>query len=186
MNRASQQRDVPRRGFLYTISALVAAGLAAVFPVGAAVALVFDPLRRRDSTGGREGFLRVAPLGAIPADGVPRVFPVVSTPVDAWNRYAEQPIGSVYLRRAAESDEVTALSATCPHAGCFVDFRGAKDRFVCPCHDSQFEPDGARIDPKRCPSPRDLDPLETEIRDGIVWVKYLRFRPATSERIVEA
>jgi menaquinol-cytochrome c reductase iron-sulfur subunit len=183
---AHQAADIPRRGALTILATLVTGALATLPPVGAALALVFDPLRRRGGAVAGDGFTRVAPLEALPADGVPRVFPVIDTPLDAWNRYAEQPVGSVYLRRTADEPDVLALSSTCPHAGCFVDFDRGRDVFACPCHLSTFEPDGARIDPQQCPSPRNLDALEVAVRDGEIWVKYQRFRPATPEKIVEA
>ena len=34
------------------------------------------------------------------------------------------------------------LSTICPHRGCVVNWDGAGQRFVCPCHNSQFNPDG--------------------------------------------
>lgn len=185
MNDAAHNAEIPRRGALTVLAALAAGALATLAPVGAALALICDPLRRRAAAAAGDGFTRVAPLEALPPDGVPRVFPVIDTPLDAWNRYAPQPVGSVYLRRTAD-DDVSALSSTCPHAGCFVDFDRGRDVFACPCHLSVFEPDGARIDPRQCPSPRDLDALEVAVRDGAIWVKYQRFRPATPEKIVEA
>lgn len=186
MKSISHEPELPRRGVLFTLTALVTGALTALIPMGAAVALVCDPLRRRSAQDAGDGFTRVGPLEALPADGVPRVFPVIATPIDAWNRYAAQPVGSVYLRRTTEDGPIAALSSTCPHAGCFVDFVRAKDRFACPCHQSSFQPDGARIDPQSCPSPRNLDALEVAVRDGQIWVKYQRFRPATPEKIVEA
>jgi len=45
----------------------------------------------------------------------------------------------VYLRRVA-SGEVTAVLASCTHAGCQPSPVG--DRLVCPCHGSEFSLDG--------------------------------------------
>ncbi len=36
------------------------------------------------------------------------------------------------------------LSAICPHRGCVVNWDGPGQRFVCPCHNSQFNPEGER------------------------------------------
>lgn len=185
MKPTEHDLDLPRRGALTILATLAAGALATLAPVGAALALVCDPLRRRGAAQAGDGYSPVAPLEALPPDGVPRVFPVIRAPVDAWNRHEPQPIGSVYLRRTSDDSPVTALSATCPHAGCFVNFVRSQEEFVCPCHASAFEPDGARIDPRTCPSPRGLDTLEVAVREGQIWVKYERFRPATPDKIVE-
>ena len=59
--------------------------------------MFFDPLRRSRALG---KLIPVAPLDAVPDDGIPHEFPVVAERVDAWNRSLE-PIGAVYLRRKA-------------------------------------------------------------------------------------
>lgn len=41
----------------------------------------------------------------------------------------------------ATDDGYVALSAVCQHLGCVVDRRGT--RFVCPCHGSTYDADGA-------------------------------------------
>ena len=75
---------------------------------------VLDPLRRKSAAA---SFLRVREIEAIPDDGVPRQFPIVTDRVDAWTGFPAEPVGAVYLRREKGSDVVQALSATCPHAG---------------------------------------------------------------------
>jgi cytochrome b6-f complex iron-sulfur subunit len=49
---------------------------------------------------------------------------------------------------------VTALYKVCTHLGCLYNWRDLEDKFVCPCHGSQFEPDGDYI---LGPAPRSLD-----------------------------
>mgnify|MGYP003342904830 CR=1 FL=1 len=34
-----------------------------------------------------------------------------------------------------------------------------------------------------CPSPRGLDELETEVRDGAVFVRYLNFRAGEKDKV---
>ena len=53
-----------------------------------------------------------------------------------------------------------ALSLVCPHLGCLVDAK--KDRFVCPCHGSEFNLDGSL---KKGPSDRALTSLPLEITE---------------------
>jgi len=59
------------------------------------------------------------------------------------------------------SPEVEALSATCPHAGCFIELEGNARGFRCPCHNSQFSLDGGILEPS--PSPRVMDSLECRV-----------------------
>src|SRR3954468_7048939 len=90
---------IDRRGFC---KRALAAGIGAVIslvPVAAGLMVLFDPLRRKVSAGGS---IRGATLDALPADGIPRKFPVLATRVDAWNKSVGTPIGAVYLRRAAD------------------------------------------------------------------------------------
>ncbi|HEY0883234.1 MAG TPA: Rieske (2Fe-2S) protein, partial [Archangium sp.] len=111
----------------------------------------------------------------------PRKFSVLATKVDAWNRTPNVPVGAVYLQRLP-GNKVRALNVVCPHAGCFVDYKGDKNNFHCPCHNSSFGLDGTILDPKS-PSPRPLDALEVEVRGNEVWVKFQNFRAGVHEKI---
>src|SRR6185369_11423873 len=62
------------------------------------------------------------------------------------------------------------LSAICPHEGCEVAWDQTTNRFSCPCHESYFAADGARISG---PSPRGLDPLPMRVQDGKLQVQYV-------------
>ncbi|MBX3413368.1 MAG: Rieske 2Fe-2S domain-containing protein [Pirellulales bacterium] len=186
--RDARAGDEDRRSFFSTATAVIVGGIVSVFPFAAGLLVLFDPLRRQGSAG---GFLRIASLDELPADGVPRSFPVITDRVDAWNKFVNEPVGMVFLRRTKEGvAQVEALNAVCPHAGCFVDFLSKESHFQCPCHDSSFEPNGTRIHPERCPSPRDLDALAVEIRmvEGReeVWVEFKNFRAGTPEKIADA
>ena len=72
------------------------------------------------------------------------------------------------------------LSSVCPHEGCNVAWRDDVNEFFCPCHDSFFAADGARING---PSRRGLDPLPTREKDGVLQVQYQTFVNNTEERI---
>lgn len=172
-----------RRGFVTRLMAVVCGGFAGLVPFVSGLVVVLDPLRRKADGG---SFLRVTTLDSVPDDGIARYFPVVTDRTDAWNRYIDEPIGAVFLRRERGSTEVECLNAICPHAGCFVDFSIGEKQFNCPCHDSSFEPNGARMNPESCPSPRDLDPLPVDperLNEGEVWVEFKNFLTATPERI---
>ncbi len=55
----------------------------------------------------------------------------------------------------SNTDEgVKALYKVCTHLGCLYNWQDQEVRFICPCHGSQFEPDGDYI---QGPAPRSLD-----------------------------
>src|SRR5262249_50095213 len=125
---------------------------------------------------------KVTTLDALPADGVPRKFPVIAAKSDAWSKFPDAPIGAVYLRRTKD-DKVEALNAVCPHAGCFVDFSAERGIFRCPCHDSSFALDG-KIAGAKSPSPRALDALDVKVdTDGAVWVTFQNFIAGRADKV---
>ena len=168
-----------RRGFLAKALALACGGLATLAPVGAGLWAFLDPLRRKSAAA---AFRPVADLAAIPDDGVPRRFAVIADRVDAWTGFAAEPVGAVYLRRDKGSDVVQALSATCPHAGCFVEIESTARCFRCPCHNSSFTLEGGIVDPS--PSPRPMDGLECRVAaDGTVEVKWENFYSGIADKV---
>lgn len=60
-----------------------------------------------------------------------------------------------------------ALYKVCTHLGCLYNWQEQETRFICPCHGSEFEPDGDYI---AGPAPRDLDQfvIVVETPDGQV------------------
>jgi nitrite reductase/ring-hydroxylating ferredoxin subunit len=112
------------------------------------------------------------------------VVALIAERADAWTGFASEPIGAVYLRRGKGSDTVEALSATCPHAGCFVEMEPTGRCFRCPCHNSTFTLEGGIVAPS--PSPRPMDGLECRVaKNGSVEVKWERFRAGVAEKIVQ-
>ena len=179
MDQSSNERSSNRRDFFKQASAVVIGGLSASIPIAAGIPVVLDPLRRKSEVGGP---IRVASLEAVPPDGVPRKFTLVADKSDAWNYYANVPVGAIYLRRL-EANKIEALNVVCPHAGCFVDYVPARNGFFCPCHNSTFKLDGTIAEPKS-PSPRAMDSLPVEIRNGNeVWVKFQNFRAGLREKV---
>jgi menaquinol-cytochrome c reductase iron-sulfur subunit len=162
-----------RRSLLKWATGAIGAALAAV--VGSPVAaLLGSPLRERERERVR---LPVADLARLP-EGTPVRAEVIAPSVrDAWARLERVALGAVWLIRRGE--QVSALSTTCPHAGCFVDWEEKRKCFGCPCHGSSFDLDG------KCtggPSPRAMDALEAEVRGGKVLVAFQRYRQARSEK----
>ncbi|MBM3880581.1 MAG: Rieske (2Fe-2S) protein [Verrucomicrobia bacterium] len=176
----NQVQSPSRRGWL---GGMLAAGLAAFatgFPVALGVRCLLDPLRRKRRA--PELFVRIANLSALPADGAPRRFPVLSERVNVWTKTRGVPVGAVFLRRLGEAS-VEAFNVVCPHAGCVVQVAAEGGGYLCPCHNSAFGLDGRIADPGS-PSPRGLDALATELRHGEeVWVKFQNFRTGVRDQI---
>lgn len=183
-NATDEQPDQPdqpdRRQFIKGASCAIGAAIGAV-PMVAGVRVALSPLT--DKQAGEGGaMIRLAALADLKA-GVPAKFAIVADKSDKWTRYKDVPVGAVYLLKNKKDgkDEVTAFNTVCPHLGCFVDYRPAEDDFFCPCHDSNFALDGKM---KNGVSPRPMDTLEVEIREGSeVWVKFQHFKANTKEKI---
>ncbi len=170
---------VGRREFCKKVCAACLGGVITAVPVAAGVTVFLDPLRRQSAS---RGAILVTTLDALPPDGIPRKFSVLSSRVDAWNKFSEVPIGAVYLRRPNESD-VQALNVVCPHAGCFVDFLPGRMIFQCPCHKATYTLDG-KIATPTSPAPRPMDSLAVELRNQKeVWVKFQNFEAGHAEKI---
>lgn len=74
--------------------------------------------------------------------------------------------GKFYLARL-EDGGFLALSRTCTHLSCTVPWVSGDERFICPCHASEFDIRGNVISP---PAPRALDLYEVTIENNIVRV----------------
>lgn len=175
----SEQSGPNRRDFLkQACAAGIGTGLVLV-PAAAGLAVLTDPLHRKAAAGEKQF---VALLDSLPADGQPQKFAIRASRVDAWNKMPNAPVGAIYLRRTGEKS-VEALNVTCPHAGCFVDFRRAQKDYFCPCHNSSFDLAGKISDPNS-PSRRGMDRLEVEIRqEREIWVKFQNFQTGHAEQI---
>jgi len=180
--------ETPRRGFLTGAMAILFGGLVTVLPAGIGGAFFLDPLLRRRKGGGggdakidSEGFiiLPTAIEDKLPQDGTPQLFKVVADLQDAWNKFPNTEIGSVFLRREADG-KVSCFNSQCPHLGCSVNFKADQQKYVCPCHDSAFGLDGARSN--EIP-PRNLDSLEVKNKDGVLWVKFRNFVTGKHDKI---
>jgi menaquinol-cytochrome c reductase iron-sulfur subunit len=169
-----------RRGFLAKLLAVCFGAIALAVPAVAALAAFLNPWRQKASQG---TWIRATALAALP-EGKPQRCPIIAERTDAWNSYPAEAIGVVFLCRGADG-KVLALQSICPHNGGGINFDAAKDCFTCPVHGAKFGLDGHCLD-KPSVSPRPMDTLETEIRDGEVWVKFEKFQDGTAQKIVKA
>ena len=67
-----------------------------------------------------------------------------------------------------EDDALAAVNPMCPHQGCSVGWNGESKSLVCPCHGSQFAPNGEVL---KGPAEEPLPTYEVKEEDGSVLVK---------------
>jgi len=74
-----------------------------------------------------------------------------------------------------EQDKTLAtygINAVCTHLGCVVPWNGAENKFICPCHGSQYNNQGKVV---RGPAPLSLALVHADVDDGKVlfvpWVE---------------
>jgi cytochrome b6-f complex iron-sulfur subunit len=72
------------------------------------------------------------------------------------------PKGNFWLSRLADGS-LLALYKVCTHLGCLYSWSSQENKFICPCHGSQFEKDGSYI---LGPAPRDLDRFVVQLIDS--------------------
>jgi Rieske Fe-S protein len=168
--------DPDRRKFLGLATCAIGGGLgvAATVPL---IRLVIDPARKQTVTSPSAPLdLGLATRFSELPTKVDIVAPVIK---DAWTAARDVVLGSAYVRRSG--NDLDARSAICPHLGCAVAFDRAANNYLCPCHDSRFAIDGAKLSG---PSERGLDRLPLQIVDGRVLLTWERYKlgQATQER----
>lgn len=174
---AQTPQGEPRRDFLTSALAMIVGGIVSLVPAIAGGLFFLDPILRKRA-GATGGLLRAADLSELPTDGTPVRVVLRSDITDAWTLYRNRVIGSVYLR-LMPNGQILAFNDTCTHLGCKVDYQAANKQYFCPCHQSAFELDGV---PKNETPPRKLDELVAEVKNGVVFVKYVNYRTGTPEQ----
>ena len=165
-----------RRGFLTVMAGAIGAVIAGILAVPALRFLIFPAGRRVVS--GSSDFVPVASAGALRGKPL-RVEITAAVQRDAWSQVENVRLGSAWLVKGKNGD-ITALTTTCPHLGCSIDYDAQADNFRCPCHKSAFALTGDRISG---PAKRGMDPLEARVDpDGRVSVRFKKFRQDVPER----
>jgi Rieske Fe-S protein len=154
MSEQDQCQNQSRRSFLAAgigaISGVIALGVG-----GAALTSIGAPA----ITNKREG--KWVDVGSA-ADLKPGEFNQISVVYDAKDGWLEGKIKQlVYVK--VTGDDILALSATCAHLGCNVNYDEKTGGFKCPCHSGIYDAAGKNISG---PPPRPLDRLDAKIEDG--------------------
>lgn len=137
-----------------------------------------QPMNRRDFI--KLGWLALGGVVALEMGGItlaymqPRIAAGEFGSLISAGRVDDFPLGSVthisngrfYLSRLPDGGFL-ALYQRCTHLGCNVPWDQAAEKFICPCHSSQFDADGTVLNP---PAPRPLDLFQISIENGEVKV----------------
>lgn len=91
----------------------------------------------RSADGEFGGVIKLGPIASLPASN--------TAPLN-------HPEGNFWL--AHTETGVAALYKVCPHLDCLFTWNAPEDKFICPCHGSQFDWEGVRLSG---PAPRSLD-----------------------------
>ena len=151
--------DAGRRRFLSRVILAIQAAIGATlacFIGGAASAPAFDA--RRTS------WWPAADLNDLP-DGEPTPVVLRVTRDDGYSRVVDRQV--VFLVKTGPA-EVNALSSTCTHLGCRVNWDSTSRLLKCPCHGGVFDQTGAV---KAGPPPTALAKIETRLQGDRVLVQ---------------
>jgi len=174
-----------RRGFLTFLADLLMAAIALIVAVPA-VGYLLAPLRRKaGADDGATAFLDAGPLADFPV-GQWRLGALEVVQEDGWKKTRVR--HSIWVLRASPvasspgepTQGITVLSTICPHLGCPINWHPDPSEFICPCHGGVFSKEGRHTSG---PPPRNMDPLEFEVRDGRLWVRWQDFKIGVAERI---
>ncbi len=87
----------------------------------------------------------------------------------------ESPVGAkIVIARQADngrSDDFVALSMVCPHLGCQVHWQQHNGRFICPCHNGVFDPQGKAISGPPADAGQSLVKYPLKIENDLLFIE---------------
>jgi nitrite reductase/ring-hydroxylating ferredoxin subunit len=120
---------------------------------------------------GAAGVAAVTQLGGLSGCGpkAPEPPPVAEVPLTSLpdGERVRAMMGETPIEVVHTGDEVRARSLWCTHVGCEVRWNSEKKRYICPCHEGEYD---ARGFPVAGPPPRRLDELQVTITDGVATI----------------
>jgi cytochrome b6-f complex iron-sulfur subunit len=75
---------------------------------------------------------------------------------------------ALIIRDPANLEKIIAVNSTCPHAGCAVTWESDQQKFLCPCHDSEFSSSGEVLEG---PATEPLASYEVKVEEDSILVK---------------
>ncbi len=157
-DQMSADSEVTRRGFYVAAIYGLWSAIAAALGIPAAVYLLLPPKLRRTPEWVDAGDIsRLDP-------GVPVEMVFRKNRVDGWKIQSERT--SAWVVKLADA-RVAAFGPQCTHLGCAYHWDENRNYFLCPCHTSIFNKQGAVVSG---PAPRALDRYETKVENGKLFL----------------
>ena len=73
--------------------------------------------------------------------------------------------------KANTADAFVALSSTCPHLGCQVNWEAQNERFFCPCHNGVFNPEGVATSGPPAEAGQSLPQYPLKVERGLLYIE---------------
>lgn len=145
--KVKENKKISRRGFFNRVWAWLGI-IAGIEITGVSLAFIFSGGKRSE----KKDLSQVKTIGRIDDISPDSVYPFRS--------------GQLYLVRMKDGGFL-ALSIKCTHLGCSIRWNEEQEKFICPCHSSEFDIKGNVLNP---PAPTALDSYPVIIEQGIVKV----------------
>jgi menaquinol-cytochrome c reductase iron-sulfur subunit len=147
--------------------------------VGPVVAFVTNPLRKKPGTPDSDtDYADAGPIDALPT-GQWKLVPIEFVRQDGWAKSRES--RSVWVKKSgSDTNDIRVLSPICTHLGCPIAWSSDSSQFRCPCHGGTFSDSGTQI---AGPPPRGMDPLDFQVRDGHLWIRWEDFKISVPDRV---
>ena len=82
-----------------------------------------------------------------------------------------QPVTITRLAESGTADDFLALSSTCPHLGCRVQWQGQHKRFFCPCHNGVFTPQGEAVSGPPADAGQRLPQFPLKVENELLFIE---------------
>src|SRR5690242_17445077 len=149
-------KEQTRRTFYVSLTNLLGGLMAAAMAVPAALYLAVRPKSAEDSN-----WVEVADLAQLKVNTPTEVL-YERNRVDGWRKVTEK--SSTWVVKT-EDRNVVAYMPACTHLACPYHWEKQANKFVCPCHGSEFALDGKVL---MGPASRPLDRFLTKVEGGKV------------------
>jgi menaquinol-cytochrome c reductase iron-sulfur subunit len=151
-------KDQTRRTFYISFVNLLGGLMAAAMAVPAALYLAIKPKSADDSD-----WVEVTDFSQLKVNTPTEVL-YDRNRVDGWRKVMEK--SSAWVVRT-EDHNVVAYKPACTHLACAYHWENQANKFVCPCHGSEFSIEGKVL---AGPAPRPLDRFLTKVEGSKVMI----------------
>jgi Rieske Fe-S protein len=155
-------QHISRRDFIKLTTAAVGTFIGAAIGLPT-IAYLIDPALKTSSA---DAWIPLGDLESYEIDK-PTLFTFTRSKINGWEKTVNS--YGVFILRKSQT-EVVVLSNKCTHLSCRVNWNDTKQRYICPCHDAQFDAGGKVL---AGPPPRPLDAYETKVENGALSIHIL-------------